>query len=377
MFRFYYSIGKDCLKINNQLKARRYFLKSLKLKPYKIDIAAKIIFKTFKTAHREFSRSKIKMPFFRYSAEGIFFNLQEKLSGYRKEKRKFKQACGYELNLKNPTSFAEKIVWKKIYDRNPLLSMVADKYRVREFLRDVLGEKGAQDILAPLLYVTSKPETIPFDSLPEEYIIKPNHASRRLIIVEKSSSVDRQEIIAQCRKWLSEPYGLKMHEWAYQRIKRKIVIEKLLRDEQGKFPTDYRFFIFHGKCHLITVVYERFVDKSAGFFTAEWERLIVKGGFKQAAYRPRPENLGAMIELAELLGGHFDAIRVDLCLVNYKIYFGELTNYSSSGRINWTPRSIDFELGSKWKIAPGYWKHDPYIKNFLNINLGKKPAICL
>jgi hypothetical protein len=98
-------------------------------------------------------------------------------------------------------------------------------------LKDVLGQQEAEKILIPLLYVTDKPETIPFDDLPEEYIIKSNHASGWNMIVEKTSPpVNRKQIIAQCRKWLSKPYGLKRHEWAYQKIKRKIVIEKLLRD---------------------------------------------------------------------------------------------------------------------------------------------------
>lgn len=303
--------------------------------------------------------------------EEIFFNLHEKLNGYRKEKRKFRQSNGYELNLMNPLSYNEKVVWKKIYDRNPLLSVVTDKYRVREYLRYILGEKGAQDILVPLLYVTDKPETIPFDNLPEEYIIKPNHASGRHIIIEKSSVVNRRQIIVQCRKWLSQPYGLKAHEWAYQRINRKIVVEKLLRDENGRLPADYKFFIFHGKCHLILVVYERFVDKSVGYYTPGWDLLDVRDKDKQATYRQRPENLDVMIGLAELLGAHFDAIRVDLYLINNKIYFSELTNYSFSGRSALTPRSYDYELGSKWKIVPGYWKQENNIKNFLNDHLGK------
>jgi glycosyltransferase involved in cell wall biosynthesis len=55
LFRFYYSIGKDYLKINNKIKARNYFLKALKLKPYKIDIAFKIIFTTLKLLGENFT----------------------------------------------------------------------------------------------------------------------------------------------------------------------------------------------------------------------------------------------------------------------------------------------------------------------------------
>jgi len=304
--------------------------------------------------------NKISLFSLRDSLQATLFNFRERLIGYRRERTIFKQLKGYDLNLKNPLSFSEKVIWKKLYDRNPFLPVVADKYMVRQYLKDVLGEEGAEKILIPLLYVTDKPETIPFDTLPEEYILKANHGSRTNIIVDKNSPADREKIIAQCRRWLSQPYGLKMHEWAYQRINRKIVIEKLLRDENGKVPTDYKFYVFHGKCYLISVIYDRFSDIRTGWYSPQWEHLNIRGQFRQAECVAKPEQLNSMIGLAELLGSNFDFIRADLYVINSKIYFGELTSYPGSGRITFTPMSFDFELGEKWKIVPKYWKQVNY-----------------
>ncbi|MFA5393787.1 MAG: ATP-grasp fold amidoligase family protein [Candidatus Ratteibacteria bacterium] len=288
------------------------------------------------------------------------FNLREKLTGYRREKIIFKKIRGFELNLRNPQSWSEKIVWKKIHDRNPLLPIVSDKYRVRQYLKDILGEKEAEKILIPLLYVTDRPESIPFDNFTEDYIIKANHGSGMNIIVEKNKPADRKQIIAQCKKWLSEPFGLKKHEWAYQKIKRRIVIEKLLRDENGKIPVDYKFKIFHGKCHLIQVVSERFANISVGWYSPKWDYLNIDSEWKLADYMEKPAQLDSMVTLAEFLGTPFDFIRVDIYLVNNRIYFGELTNYPESGRSSFTPVSYDFELGSKWRIIPEYWKQENY-----------------
>ena len=394
LFRLYYSIGKDYLKINNKEKARGYFLGSFKLRPYKLGILIKIL-KTLNTARsnidlgkrvisdkvnliedwnifkslpgvrivKRISMDKIGISSLRYSLEGIFFNIQEKLTGYRKEKRKFRQACGYELNLKNPQSYNEKTVWKKLYDRNPLLPVVSDKYRVRKYLKDVLGQERANEILIPLLYVTDNPETIIFDSLPQEYIIKPNHASGKFMIVEKNKPVDRKQIIAQCKKWLNQPYGLKMHEWAYQKIKRKIVIEELLRDESENGLVNYKFSVLHGKCHLIQAVCGRFPEEAIGYYSSGWDRLDIKGSLKEADYIEKPGKLDSMIDLAKVLGSPFDSIRVDLYCVNKKIYFSELTNYDASGRSAWNPKSYDYELGLKWKVVPGYWKQTDFKKN--------------
>ena len=140
------------------------------------------------------------------------------------------------------------------------------------------------------------------------------------------------------------PYGLHRHEWAYQKIKRKILIEKLLRDSSGKIPVDYKFLVFHGKCHFIQVWHDRFMDLNRAWYTSEWKYLNVQGRTKQAEYQGKPENLQSMIDLAELLGKPLDYIRVDLYLLDNHIYFGELTNYSSSGGIPFNPISFDLYL---------------------------------
>ena len=286
------------------------------------------------------------------------FDIKERLTGYPQLKRDFKEKTGYELDLENPKSFNQKVNWKKIYDRNPLLPIVADKYKVREYLRNFLGTQEAEKILVPLLYVTDNPDTIPFNDLPEEYIIKANHGSGTNIIVEKGKPIDRQRVIAQCKEWLNKPYGLFKHEWAYQRIKRKIVIEKLLRDENGEIPKDYKFHVMNGKCQLIVVFCGRFIDVNISYYDRSWNFLDVGFGSppKRGRFVQKPDNLEDMIELAEFLGSPFDYIRVDLYSIKGQIYFGELTSYPLSGLLVFDPRSFDFELGSKWQMTPEYWK---------------------
>lgn len=309
-----------------------------------------------------------------YPGYQIFY-LIDKLKGFKKERLSISKTIGYYPDLKNPKSFNEKVLYKKIYDRNPILPIVSDKFEVRQYLKDFLGKSKAQKIIIPLLYVTDRPQDIPFNDFTGEYIIKANHACKWYILVEiienqKKYTIVRgnkkvilsesrdtiKEIVDICKNWLSLPYGFKQHEWAYQKVKRKIIIEKLLRDESGKIPDDYKFSIFHGKCQLIQVYYDRFTEINRAWYTPEWKYINVKGAVKQADYIPRPENIKSMIELAEKLGKPFDFIRVDLYSINKKIYFGELTNYPMGGRTPFNPASFDFELGAKWQIKPGYWK---------------------
>ncbi len=303
---------------------------------------------------------KILKKSFLRKKEELVFGFKEKITGYENEKKRFKEKTGYELDLKNPQSFNQKIVWKKIYDRNPLLPIVADKYQVREYLKNVLGEKEANKILIPLLYVTDKPETIPFDYLPREFVIKANHGSGSNIIVEDKDKIDREEVIAKCNKWLRNQYGFFKHEWAYQKIKRKIVIEELLRDEKGELPKDYKFHIFHGKCAMVQVNQGHFNDKknrTLTLYKPDWSKINVFWVFESADYIERPQNLNQLKILAEKLSEPFDYVRVDLYSLNgNEIYFGEFTNYPTSGSAKVVPQSFDFDLGKHWKLEKNYWK---------------------
>jgi hypothetical protein len=318
---------------------------------------------------------KLLSPIFYSYAGYLVYNFAGKLTGYGKERKKIARIIGYYPDLENPQSYNEKLLWKKIYDRNPLLPIVSDKYRVRNYIKEALGEKAAEEILIPLLYATKKPETIPFEKLKEEYIIKPNNACKKYVIAENKDkkriyiltngknktrlsdcSKSKQEIINNCKEWISNPYGFYTYEWAYQKIKRKIIIEKLLRDDEGKVPTDYKFNVFHGKCQLIQVYYDRITGINRAWYTPEWGYINISGSARLAPYKNKPKNLKEMIDLAENLSKPFDFIRVDLYSINNKIYFGELTNYPMGARTPFDPISLDYEYGKKWKRIPDYWK---------------------
>lgn len=286
----------------------------------------------------------------------------DRMSGFSLQKRKFYKKHGYPLNINSPQTFSEKVIWKKIFDRNPLLPITADKYQVREFITEKLGIEKAQQILIPLLFVTSNPKEIPFESLPKRYIIKSNFGSGQNLIVNDKTNIAKEEIIGLCQKWLKKSYGVTYHEWAYQQIERKIVIEELLVDEKGEIPKDFKFFVFRGKCEMVQVDSDRFKELERTLYSRDWEPLPVKLKRKQGDFIEKPNNYEVMLDLAEKLGETFDFVRVDFYSIGNKVYFGELTHYPASGMGKFTPKSYDIELGKKWDIIPNYWMKT-YINN--------------
>jgi hypothetical protein len=291
----------------------------------------------------------IRKIFRKYNFFHHLYRFIDRASGYQIEKYKFYKKRGYKLNLKKPTTFNEKIVWKKIYDRNPLLPVTSDKVMVRSYLKDRLGEVLASELLIPILYITENPETIPFESLPESYIIKVNHSSGRNIIVDHEKVIV-ESVVRNLKLWLNKTYGLNKNEWAYWTIPKKIIIEKLIKDEEGKIPTDYKYFVFHGSCKHILVQKNRFGDKETLHLDSDWNILDQNGNIRAHNKLERPLTYSKMVSIAEKLGEEFDFVRVDLYTVKDKIYFGELTHYPQSGLSPNMSYDLDFALGQYWDL---------------------------
>lgn len=280
---------------------------------------------------------------------------------YEDEKELFLKIHGYPLNLDNPQSFNEKIVYKKLFDRNPLITLTADKYRARQYIRDRIGWE-ADNHLIPLLYVTDNPETIPFDRLSNEYIIKPNNGAGRWILAEivnglkkyninythrEVFNLSNEEIVNICKEWFKTIHGTQWYEWAYQEIKPLIVIEKLLREKSGKFPSDYRFGMFGSKCRLVYVTTHNLA--TFNYYDENWNVLdIRREGHEVGIPIEKPKTFDKMIEFAEKLSAGFDFVRTDFYSIDNYIYFGEITHYPGAGYAKF-PKDIDFKLGEYWK----------------------------
>ena len=274
---------------------------------------------------------------------------------YENERSLFKRIHSYDLNLINPKTYNEKICYRKLFGRNPLMITTSDKYRARQYIRDRIGFR-AENNLIPLLWITDNPEDIPTETLPDEYIIKPNNGAGWWILKDLVqftvdskkkiySDLTKEQIVNICNGWLSEDYSKRWNEWAYSRIKPLIVVEKLLRCKNGKLPSDYRLCMFEGKLRLIYVTAP--YQATFNYYDENWNPIKFK-------YKPpdpnckKPKEFEQMVKLAEILSKGWDFIRCDFYLVDNKIYFGELTHYPGCGHTPF-PYEIDLKLGEYWK----------------------------
>lgn len=270
----------------------------------------------------------------------------------------YRYAMGENLNLKNPQTFNEKLQWLKLYDRNPLYTKLVDKYEVREYIKEKIGE----EYLIPLLGVWDNVEEINFDELPNRFVLKTTHDSGGVVICKDKRTFDVEE----AKKFLSEHLQKNFYyvgrEWPYKNVKPRIIAEKYL-DFDIK---DYKFMCFNGKTKCSFVCSERHTDGlKVTFFDIGWNKLPFERVYPCSDdILDKPKTYDKMLELSEILSAHIPFVRVDFYEIGNKIYFGELTFYPGNGLESFNPKEWDYKLGDMINLDLAYSKVGSKNENF-------------
>lgn len=262
-------------------------------------------------------------------------------------KFEYRASMGKKLNLREPKTFNEKLQWLKLYDRKPEYHTLVDKYAVREYIAEVLGE----DRLVPLLGVWDRAEDVDFDSLPEQFVLKPTHLSGSVIICRDKSKLDLEEARQKMRAWLKQSYYPVHREWPYKDVPPRIVAETMIEDQ----IVDYKFYCFNGapKALYLSQGLEDHTTAQISFFDLALRRLPFKRkDFRAYEKQPeKPENYDQMLQIVNKLAKGFAFVRVDLYCVKGKIYFSELTFHPCAGYMPFEPESWDQTFGD-WLQLP-------------------------
>jgi TupA-like ATPgrasp len=247
----------------------------------------------------------------------------------------------------HPRRFTEKLWSRMLHDRDPQLTLVNDKLRVRDYTAAKVGSK----YLIPLLWHGNNPEEIPFDELPLKFVIKTNHGCGYIIIVKDKTQLDQNKARQQLKKWLGENHCQDIYlgtEWGYKNIKPCIIIETFI-EENGKAPVDYKFYCFSGRIEFLTLHFDRFEEHKTRSFDRNFEPNEFRYDFEQwGGECQRPPNFETMVQLVESLAEGFDFMRVDLYSIENMVYFSELTPYPGGVSTKFLPASYDYVLGKKW-----------------------------
>lgn len=267
-----------------------------------------------------------------------------------KVKAWYKKKTGLDMDFDHPITFNEKIQWLKVYDSTPLKGLLADKYKVHEYITKLLGK----DLFIPLLGVWDRFDDIDFNKLPDSFVLKANHGSGWNIVVPDKSKFNIKEAKEKFDKWMSLDFGKIGYELHYSYIKPKIVAEKYLKEDGQVGLTDYRFYCYNGKAK------EVIIDKNSGtkqhvrcVFDINFNKKNVKSTWGDGgAIFNKPIHYDEMIEIAETIAKDFVFIRVDFYEIDGTLYLGELTFTPTAGIGRYEPKEWGIECGNMMDLTP-------------------------
>ena len=262
---------------------------------------------------------------------------------------KYRYHMGKKLNLKQPESFNEKLQWLKLYDRNPQYPLLVDKYAVRNYVKERIGEEH----LVPLIGVYEKYEDINFELLPEQFVMKPNHTSGDIYFCKDIRSIDHIRLKKYINKWIKKNQFWYGREWPYKYIKPLILCEKYLINTSGEELKDYKFLCFKGEVLCSFVCLNRFSPGglNVDFYDIDWNLMPFERHYARSNTTiPKPYTYSKMIHYSEILSTGLPFARIDFYESDRRLFFSEITLYPGSGFEEFSPESYDYLLGNWLKI---------------------------
>lgn len=262
----------------------------------------------------------------------------------------FAYKTGYQLNIRNPQTFNEKLQWLKIYNRKPKYTQLVDKYEVKKYV----GKKIGENYVIPTLGLWKDFDEIEFDKLPERFVLKCTHDSGSVVIVDKKGEMDLQQMRKKLSTALGTNYFWSQREWPYKNVPRRIMAEVYMSDSVQGGINDYKFLCFDGVVRMIFTCTERYSKEGlkVTFFDTDWNQMSFERHYPSSKkIIEKPKSLACMIELAEQMSRGIPFVRIDFYEIESKVYFGEITFFPGGGMEAFKPREWDSILGG-WISLP-------------------------
>lgn len=247
----------------------------------------------------------------------------------------YRRKFGKPLDLDNPQTFNEKILWLKLntYYGNPLITQCANKYAVREYVE----KQGCGDILNEIYGCWSNPDEIDFSLLPDKFVLKNNYYYHMNLVVTDKSKLNIPATRKLLRGWLRNNGHLLRSEMQYAAIPKKIIAEKFIETADGLAPIDYKVYCSYGKPSYVMTCLGRTATTKPLFYFYDLEGNLQREFSREGLEAPadyiydKPKGWDKMLEYARKLSEPFPFVRVDFYMEEGKIIFGELTFTPAAG----------------------------------------------
>lgn len=256
-------------------------------------------------------------------------------------------------DVRHPKNINEKILKRILFEKDPQFAFFADKYAVRQYIKDTIGE----NFLVPLIAIYKSAEELNQLSNWQNIVIKPTHGAGMVkIIDDESNAEDKRKIIQQAEVWLNCDFSKACDEWHYSLIKPQLVVEKKITTK-GEVLRDYKFHRFTNEDGTFTQILQIIAERSEQgyetvFFNVNDLDHILHSPFNyQLSLSNHEKNaVQKILKLNEQLCTEYSYVRLDWYITKDQIYFGEITFTPGAGRSKSFQGSFGEKMGKLWKV---------------------------
>ncbi len=248
--------------------------------------------------------------------------------------RRYRRFNKRDPEIAFPRRYSDRMVWRKIVDRNPLLVTFTDKLGGKDYVRRV-----CPDLPVPkTLWVGTDANLIPEEILQRDVFIKANHGcdfNHRTY----GRPCDRTALAALTSGWLKKNYG---HDgaggqWTYDRVDRKIFVEETI-GLKGPELIEFNVRASNGRAMLGSVMGKVKTPDQWYYYLdpqgrATWGMSDLPGD----AIKPVPPELDIAkpyeqaVRFTERLSRGVDYARFDFMWDGEALFGGEITVFPAAG----------------------------------------------
>jgi hypothetical protein len=275
---------------------------------------------------------------------------------YPRQTLSFRRKIGRWPNPAFPLWRNDKYAWRKIFDRNPLFTIVSDKLQAKQF-----ASIHCRDIKVPrTLWTGSRAENIPDDVLAGDVVVKANHGSGWNIFV-KDGEYARAVLNREANNWMDKRFGLRHAEWGYYGVEPALFVEEMLVEHGRPIVGEYKFYCGADKMAFAFV-------RQAGPYGLRIEGVLDDNGRPHvgtfdsgelSAAVHAPAEWQELRQAALTLSLHFDFVRCDLYLVNGDVHFSEFTLYTLGGFAWIDDAGLNALYTSIWDLRNSWFMQTP------------------
>lgn len=269
---------------------------------------------------------------------------------------RFRRKVGYFPNAAAPGLYHEKMLWRKIFDHNPIFTIFCDKLATKACVRSVLPEA----LIPETVWTGTDVSGIPCDLDKSRLVLKANHGCNFNYFLDREK-FDISHISRIAEEWLNTTFGVQDLQWGYSGAQKLLFLEEIIENPPGDKLVDISVRASNGKPILCSAIINNKMDtKKYGYFDIRGSRIeICNKNIPQQSILPDnfrlPECFNEAVEYATRLSKNIDYARYDFMCSGGKLYAGEITVYPAAGLTHYIPHTCDSLINEHWDIRASWF----------------------